>query len=141
MKVWLKVWYQNNIHNSKIRRITEDVADDEMMIDYNGPDIGEADRVLIESLYLHFKDNQKGIHFYTANIFRYHGITVENILSAKSCLPLYKLMQFIHACFSCVRSDYLVKKCCNHTGHNYVYFTHSCLLFLCWVRLLDRVAL
>ena len=31
-----------NIHNSKIRRITDDVADDEMIIDYNGPDIGEA---------------------------------------------------------------------------------------------------
>ena len=52
-----------NIHNSKIR---------------------------MESLYLHFKDNHNGIHFYTANIFRSHGITVENILSAKSCLPLCK---------------------------------------------------
>ena len=61
-----------------------------MIIDYNGPDIGEADKLLMESLYLHFKDNHNGIHFYTANIFRSHGITVENILSAKSRLPLYK---------------------------------------------------
>ena len=79
-----------NIHNSNIRSIADDIADDEMMIDYNGPDIGEADKLLIESLYLHFKDNRNGIHFYTGNIFRSHGKTVENILSSKSRLPLYK---------------------------------------------------
>ena len=50
-----------NNHNSKIRRISDEIADFEMMIDYNGPEIGEADKLLMESLILHFKDNTKGI--------------------------------------------------------------------------------
>ena len=52
-----------NIHASNIRPIGESVGDDEMMIDYNGPEIGEADPVLLEALHLHFKGNSKGIHF------------------------------------------------------------------------------
>ena len=79
-----------NNHNSKLRRISDEIADFEMMIDYNGPDIGEADKLLMESLYLHFKDNTNGIHFYTCNIFRSHGKTVDTILSRKSRLPLFK---------------------------------------------------
>ena len=50
-----------NNHNSKIRRISDEIADFEMMIDYNGPEIGEADKLLMESLILHFKDKTKGI--------------------------------------------------------------------------------
>ena len=34
------------IHNSKLRPIEEDSAEDEMMIHLNGPEIGEADNVL-----------------------------------------------------------------------------------------------
>ena len=49
-----------NNHNAKIRRISDEIADFEMMIDYNGPEIGEADKLLMESLILHFKDNTKG---------------------------------------------------------------------------------
>ena len=79
-----------NIHNSKTRPITDDIADEEMMVDYNGPEIGEADKMLMEALHIHFKDNPKGIHFYTKNIFRSNGKTVEKILSTKSRLPLYK---------------------------------------------------
>ena len=79
-----------NIHSSNIRGISDDVADDEMMVDYNGPDIGEADKLLMESLYLHFKNNRNGIHFHTGNILRSYGKTVESILSTKSRIPLYK---------------------------------------------------
>ena len=79
-----------NNHNSKIRRISDEIADFEMMIDYNGPEIGEADKLLMESLILHFKDNTKGIHFHPCYIFRSHGKTVDAILSRKSCLPLFK---------------------------------------------------
>ena len=78
-----------NIHNSKIRPIGEDTAEHEMMIDYNGPAIGEADGVLMEALQLHFKDNPKGIHFDTHNIFRSNGLTVQDILSKKSRLPFF----------------------------------------------------
>ena len=44
-----------NIHTSKIRSISEDVANNEMMIDYNGPEIEEVDKLPLESLYRHFK--------------------------------------------------------------------------------------
>ena len=47
-------------------------------------------RHTLESLYLHFKNNRNGIHFHTGNILRSYGKTVENILSAKSRIPLYK---------------------------------------------------
>ena len=39
-----------NIHNSKLRPIEEDTAEDEMMIHLNGPEIGEADNVLTSAL-------------------------------------------------------------------------------------------
>ena len=68
-----------NINNSKIRLIGEDTAEHEMMIDYNGPAIGEADGVLMVALQLHFKDNPKGIHFDTHNIFRSNGLIVQNV--------------------------------------------------------------
>ena len=48
-----------NIHNSKIRRIADHIADEEMMVDYNGPELGNADKLLMESLYLLFKESPK----------------------------------------------------------------------------------
>ena len=78
-----------NIDKSNMRPIGEDTAEHEMMIDYNGPEIGEADDVLMEALQLHFKDNPKGIHFDTHNIFGSNGLTVQNILYTKSRLPLF----------------------------------------------------
>ena len=82
------IW-KYNLHNSDIRPIGEDTAEHEMMIDYNGPEIGEADGVLLEALHLHFQGLQKGIHFYSHNLFRSNGLTVQNILSKKSRLPLF----------------------------------------------------
>ena len=35
-----------NVHNNKLWNIGEDKANDEMCIAFNGPEIGEADRVL-----------------------------------------------------------------------------------------------
>ena len=43
-----------NIHNSKIRPIKEETAEDEMMIHLNGPQLGEADDTLTDALDLHF---------------------------------------------------------------------------------------
>ena len=54
------------------------------MIDYNRPGIAEDDGVLLEALYLHPKGLQKEIHFYTHNLFRSNGLTVQ-----KSRLPLF----------------------------------------------------
>ena len=80
---------KTSLHVSHLKWI-QTIKTNEMMVDYNGPDIGEADKLLMESLYLHFKNNRNGIHFHTGNILRSYGKTVESILSAKSRIPLYK---------------------------------------------------
>ena len=79
---------KHNIHNSKIRPVDDITVEHEMMIDYNRPDIGEADGVLIEALHMHFRESSLGINFNTQKIFRSHGVTVETILSRKSRFPL-----------------------------------------------------
>ena len=58
-----------------------------MMIDYNGPEIGVADKLLMESLFLHFKDKTNGIHFYNCNIFRSHGKTLDTLFKNKEEPP------------------------------------------------------
>ena len=40
-----------NLHNNPLRSISEETAQDEMFISYNGPEIGESD----EALTKHFK--------------------------------------------------------------------------------------
>ena len=77
-----------NNHNDKKRNLGEQVADDEMMIDYNGPVMAEADGVLKDALDLHFKGSEW--HFTAPSIFRSSGKTVDKILSRKSRLPLFK---------------------------------------------------
>ena len=47
-----------NQHNSKIRNIGEENANDELCIAYNGPEIGEADEVLRDALDLHFSKSR-----------------------------------------------------------------------------------
>ena len=54
----------------------------------NGPEIGEADKVLSAALDLHFEGNQW--HFIlTENIFKTQGKVVMDILAHKSSLPFY----------------------------------------------------
>ena len=78
-----------NLHNSDIRNIKEETAEDEMMIHINGPEIGEANDTLKSALDKHFQGQPW--HFTVrGNIFRSSGITVENVLSRKSKLPFYK---------------------------------------------------
>ena len=77
-----------NNHNDKKRNLGEQVADDEMMIDYNGPVMAEADGVLKDALDLHFKSSEW--YFTGPSIFRLRGKTVDKILSRKSRLPLFK---------------------------------------------------
>lgn len=79
-----------NIHNSDIRAIKEETAEDEMMIHINGPAIGEADDTLKAALDKYFNGSQW--HFSVeGNIFRSSGITVDKLLKKKSRLPFYKI--------------------------------------------------
>ena len=50
-----------NLHNNPLRSISEENANDEIFLSYNGPEIGESDGLLSEVLTRHF--NPKGWHF------------------------------------------------------------------------------
>ena len=50
-----------NLHNSKLRAINEETADDELFLVYNCPEIGEAEDVLSEALDLHLRTPVAGI--------------------------------------------------------------------------------
>ena len=68
-----------NQHNSKIRNISEDNANDELFISFNGPEVGEADNILKQALDLHFAKHGKGWHFSTNNPFKTSGATVSKL--------------------------------------------------------------
>ena len=78
-----------NLHNSKIRNIKEDTANDELFIVYNGPEIGEADKVLMEALDLHFSKSRDGWHFTTNTVFKTSCPTVDKILKRKNKMDIY----------------------------------------------------
>ena len=68
-----------NKTNSKIQNIGEENANDELLIAYNGPEIGEADEVLSDALDLHFSKSRLGWHFTTNTLFHSVGPTVDKI--------------------------------------------------------------
>ena len=79
------------IHNSKIRKLNDKTANNEMFIAVNGPEVGEADYLLSKALTSKFPGKQ-GWHFSTRqHLFWSSGITVENILKKKSPLNIYNL--------------------------------------------------
>ena len=78
-----------NQHNSKIRNIGEENANNEFFIAYNGPEIGEADEVLRDALDLHFSKSRLGWHFTTNTLFHSVGPTVDKILKTKNKLNIY----------------------------------------------------
>ena len=68
-----------SIHNSKIRNIKDNTANNEMFIAVNGPKVGEAYETIKKALDRKF-GGRGGWHFSTKqNLFRTGGITVENI--------------------------------------------------------------
>ena len=77
------------LHFSKIRHLDENKVHNEMMIDCNGPEIGENDAILKESLNHYF--NGKKWHFNTASAaaFRTSGVATNNVLKEKSKLMIY----------------------------------------------------
>ena len=75
-----------NLHNTKLRAISEKTAEDEIIIHFNGPLLGKADKTLKAALDKHF--NGQPWHFTLQNnIFRTSGITSSNILSQKVNYP------------------------------------------------------
>ena len=78
-----------NIHNNELRCISEETAHLEMFVAYNGPEIGESDKLLSEALIEHFMP--KGWHFVTHNaLYSDGGKTAGRILKKKSCLPFFQ---------------------------------------------------
>ena len=74
-----------NIHNNELRCISEETAHLEMFVAYNGPKIGESDKLLIEALKEH------SMHFVTHNaLYSDGGKTAGRILKKKSCLPFFQ---------------------------------------------------
>ena len=55
----------------------------------NGPELGEADEVLKESLDLHFTKSQYGWHFTTNTLFKTSGKTVDTLLKNKNKFNIY----------------------------------------------------
>ena len=78
------------IHNSKLRVIKDNTANDEMFISVNGPEIGEADPLLEKDLDRKFAGH-RGWHFSTQqHLFRTSRKIVENILKHKNLMNIYK---------------------------------------------------
>ena len=78
------------IYNSKLRNIKDTTANDEMFISINGPELGEANRILEKALDRKF-NGHSGWHFSTQqHLFRTNGITVEKILKQKNVNNIYK---------------------------------------------------
>ena len=78
-----------NIHNNELRCISEETAQLEMFVAYNGPEMGESDKILSEALSEHFKP--KGWQFVTNNALHAdEGKTAGRILQKKSRLLFFK---------------------------------------------------
>ena len=77
------------LHNSKIRKLNDSTANDEMFIAVNGPELGEADALHANALDRKFA-GKSGWHFSTKQtLFRTSGVVVNNILKRKSKLNIY----------------------------------------------------
>ena len=77
-----------NLHNNKFRKISEDTANYELFVAFNGPEIGEADEVLRQALNLHFSQTRGGWNFAT-QMFQTSGVVVEKKLKLKNKLNIY----------------------------------------------------
>ena len=76
-------------HKSKIKKLNDSTANDEMFIAVNGPELGEADALLAKALDRKLA-GKSGWHFSTKQtLFRTSGIVVNNILRRKSKLNIY----------------------------------------------------
>ena len=77
-----------NIHNQELRKVSEETANNEMFIAYNGPEIGESNQLLVDALKEHFK--HKDWHFVKqTGLFSSESKTVTRLLKKKGRLPFY----------------------------------------------------
>ena len=76
-----------------MRKLDEDTANDELFAAYNGPEIGEADEVLRQSLNLHFGKTSSGWNIAT-KMFRTSRVVVEQKFKEKNKLNIYYIMCF-----------------------------------------------
>ena len=71
------------LHNSKIRKLNDSTANDEMFIAVNGPELGEADALLAKALDRKLA-GKSGWYFSTKQtLFRTSGVVVNNIFKRK----------------------------------------------------------
>ena len=66
--------YQQALHNSKIRKLNDSTANDEMFIAVNGPELGEADALLAKSLDIQFA-GKSNWHSTKQTLFRTRLVT------------------------------------------------------------------
>ena len=78
-----------NLHNSKVRNIGEETANDELFIAVNGPEMGEADKTLKEALNLHFAKKHGHWNFTSNSVFKTSGLTVQKILEKRNKMNIY----------------------------------------------------
>ena len=78
-----------NLHNSKVRPISEETANDELFIAFNGPEMGEADETLKEALNLHFAKKHGHWNFTTNSVFKTSSLTVKKILEKRNKMNIY----------------------------------------------------
>ena len=84
----VKVCSLYNLHNSKVRAIGEETANDELFISFNGPELGEADKILQEALDLHFASRGGHWHLSTNKLFKTAGLTVTKKLEKNNKLNI-----------------------------------------------------
>ena len=72
------------LHFSKIRHLDENKVHNEMMIDCNGPEIGENDAILKESLNHYFEGRKWHFNTSSAAAFQTSGVATSNVLKRKS---------------------------------------------------------
>ena len=77
------------LHSSKIRNLEEEKVDYEMMIDCNGPEIGECDGVLKDALNNYFEGGRWHFNTSSAAALRTSGVATDSLLKAKSKLMIY----------------------------------------------------
>ena len=61
----------------------------EMLVAWNGPEIGNGDELLERALNRHFSNSRNGIHFKTNTLFKTAGPTVEKIFERKNKTYMY----------------------------------------------------
>ena len=77
------------LHFSKLRNLNEEKVHYEMMIDVNGPEIGECDAILKESLNHYFSGEKWHFNTSSAAAFRTSGVATTKVLSNKSKMMIY----------------------------------------------------